>query len=98
MVVSMENRYFSAKTSGVKCGNWTKDRMTTMDTTLTLDMSHAQNSETPSGTGWIWGCETYWNEMYGFHWTTRLKPPVHSTETGFETISLDSPKGYAILI
>lgn len=45
MVVSMENRYFSAKTSGVKCGNWTQDPMTTMDTTLILDMSHAQNSE-----------------------------------------------------
>lgn len=43
--VSMENRYSSAKTSGVKCGNWTKDPMTTMDTTLILDMSHAQNSE-----------------------------------------------------
>lgn len=45
MFVSMENRYSSAKTSGVKCGNWTKDPMTTMDTTLILDMSHAQNSE-----------------------------------------------------
>lgn len=45
MVVSMENRYLSAKTSDVKCENWTKDPMTTMDTTLILDMSHAQNSE-----------------------------------------------------
>lgn len=45
MVVSIENRYCSAKTGRVKCGNWTKDPMTTMDTTLIPDMSHTQNSE-----------------------------------------------------